>query len=622
MRSLSIIIALAALFLGMSPVRAIQPDTGCLACHEEMTPPMPPPGSLKNGQPPAHDLACTSCHLGNGQAQEAQAAHQGMAANPSSLDQAARACGPCHAGWPEKVKASPMASNMGLINQTRYLWGAAGDVLPRFGVRSGQGLLALPSPEQTGQPVDDFLRRRCLRCHLWTEGVDLNGARRSSGCAACHRPYENSEPPQGHGLTKRIPVSQCLTCHAGCGAGAEYVGRIPRDDRVSARFMAENPDRPRLWQGRTWRPMQPDLHYAAGLACIDCHPRPEVMGDGKLRPAALLHVGLRCSTCHGVPGKPPKKAVTSFGVKLNHVRSTKQGLKLTGKLDGKARTVPPLASGPSSPVAHQVPQHSKVACHACHSATNPADWGLMVQLETRSAFQIWRPIAAQGDPQVLALLSRPLPRPPAMAMPLVTSDYLSGETRSGMWIVSPFFRRFAWRVFGQAPDGRTMLLAPRFQYVITRLDDEGRLLSQAVTPEPGLGVTPWHPHTTRRASLGCADCHGKARALGLGLTFLRAEKSDNQADPSPSQPSLAPNLWLPGAEGLSVPDWTQVVDLEGRPKQAFLIPGSRPYSRDQLRGLLQPGKEYQRWLLKALEQEWPWRQNGTATQPPAAKPKN
>jgi hypothetical protein len=608
MRSLSIVMALLALFLGLNAVQASQPDIGCLGCHQDMSAPMPPQGSQKDQQQPPHDLACTSCHLGQGQAQDARSAHKGMAGNPSALDQAERACGPCHAGWPQKVKASPMASNMGLINQTRFLWGAAGDALPRFGVRSGPGLMALPTPHQTGEPVDDFLRRRCLRCHLWNAGADLKGARRSSGCAACHRPYINGKPPQGHALTKKIPVSQCLTCHAGCGAGAEYAGRIPRDDRVSARFMADNPERPGLWQGRTWRHMQPDLHYASGMACIDCHPRPEVMGDGKVRAAALLHVGLRCSTCHGMPGKPVKNAVTTHGVKLNHLDSTDQGLRLTGKLDGKTRVIPALGKGTDSPVAHQVPEHKRVACHACHSATNPSDWGLMVQLETRSGFGIWKPLAAQGDPQVLALLSRPLPRPPAKAIPPITSDYLDGEIRPGLWIVSPFFRRFAWRVYGQAPDGRTMLLAPRFQYVITRLDDEGRLLSRAVTPKPGLGVTPWHPHTTRKATVGCADCHGKARALGLGLTFLRDDKPKDR-------PNLAPNLWLPQAEGLSVPDWTKVVDLEGRPQQAFLIPGARPYSSDQLRGLLKPGKAYKRWLLKALEQEWPW-QNGN---PPTEK---
>jgi len=606
------LLILIALAMPWQAWAAQQPDAGCLGCHAEMAAPMPPPGRAAAAS--AHDLACTRCHLGDGQAQEAKAAHAGLAANPSALDQAQRACGGCHPGWPAKVALSPMATNMGLINQTRYLWGASNDALPRFGVKSAPGLLALPEPGQTGEPVDDFLRRRCLRCHLWSPGVELAGARRSAGCAACHRPYANGRPPQGHGLTKRIPVSQCLTCHASCGAGPEYAGRIPRDDHQSARFDEPAPERPLLWQGRSWRPMRPDLHYKAGMACIDCHPRGEIMGDGKLRAAGLSHVGLRCATCHGRPGAPPREAVTAFGARLNHVRRAENGLILTGKMDKKERRPPVLAKGPQAPVAHQIEEHARVACHACHSATSPADWGMMVQLETRPAYHMWRSLAAQGDPQVLELLSRPLPRPPALAMPPLTRDYLSGEARPGLWIMSPFFRRFAWKVFGQAPDGRAMLLAPRFQYVITRLDDDGRLLSSAAIPRTGLGVAPWHAHTISRATLGCADCHGKARALGLGLTFLREGPESAKPD---SRPKLAPNLWQPQAEGLDAPDWTQVTDLDGNPRQAFLIPGARPFPRETLRRLLTPGKDYQRWLLKALEQEWPWcRQAGGAPEAP------
>ncbi len=607
MKRLVVLIAFLVLAGAVLPAAAARPDVGCRSCHQDLAAPMPP-------HDPGRALACTRCHLGQGEAVDKETGHQGLVANPSALDQAERACGPCHEGWPRRVKASPMATAMGIINQTRYLWGAAGDPGARFGVGPAPGLLPLPEPRESGQPVDDFLRRRCLRCHLGAEGVDLAGARRSSGCAACHRPYVQGRPPRGHGLTKRIPVSQCLTCHAGCGAGAEYAGRIPRDARAGARFLASDPKRPRLWQGRAWRPMQPDLHYRAGLACIDCHPRPEVMGDGKTRPAALMAVGLRCSTCHGAPGAAPK-ARTTYGVRLGHLRGGANGLVLRGKLDGKDHQVPSLAGGPAAPVAHQVPGHRRLACHACHSATNPAAWGLMVQLETRSAYQMWRPIAAQGDPQVLRLLLRPLPRPPARAMPPLSRDYLSGEYRPGLWIVSPFFRRFAWRVYGRTPDGRTMLLAPRFQYVVTRLDPEGRLLAKAQVPRPGLGVTPWHPHTTRRATVGCGDCHGKARALGLGLTFVRqggGNKPAGQGRPAPppgspyAPPRLAPNLWLPGAEGLEVPDWTRVTDLAGRPQQAFLVPGSGPYPRDLLWKLLRPGKEYRRWLLRALDQEWPW----------------
>ncbi|MFH1058325.1 MAG: hypothetical protein V1797_06530, partial [Pseudomonadota bacterium] len=509
------------------------PDAGCRGCHGDMDAPMPPAGK-------GHALACIACHQGVGAAKELQAGHAGLVRNPAALNQAPRACGPCHPGWPERVRRSPMATNVGLINQTRYLWGAQDGLEPRYAVRAEGGLAAIPDPDakagaaRPAQPVDDFLRRRCLRCHLWSPGADLEGARRSAGCAACHRPRPaEGRKTGGHYLTRKVPVSQCLTCHGGgCGAGAGFVGRAARDDDPAARFLETDPDRPRLIQARSWRPMRPDLHHQAGLACIDCHTQAEIMGDGRVRAAGLMHVGVRCASCHGrlgQPGQPVREARTAHGEKLANVLFSNEGLVVWGKLDAKMRQVPGLKDGPAAPVAHRVAEHGRVACHACHAGGNPADWGSMVQLETRPAYEQWLPIAAQGDPQVLGLLQSQAALPADKRLAPITRDYLSGVERPGFWLMAPWFRRFEWRVYGQAPDGRTFLLAPRFQYVVTRLDRDGRLIEQAAIPGtagglPGLGLTPWNPHTTQRPTPGCASCHGNARALGLGLTFLREGK--------------------------------------------------------------------------------------------------
>ena len=225
---------------------------------------------------------------------------------------------------------------------------------------------------------------------------------------------------------------------------------------------------------------------------------------------------------------------------------------------------------------------------------------MQVLLETRPNFGVWSFIAAQGDPQVFRLLCPPLMCGSSGEKPPFTRDYLSNEKRPGMWVVSPWFRRLLWRVYGVGPGGRSYLLNPRFQYVVTLRDREGRVTQKARAPSPGLGMTPWNPHTTTKATVGCADCHGTARALGLGLTFAR------EGQKLLPEETLAPNLWQPQAEGLDLAGgWTQVVDLTGKPQQAFLVEGSRPYNREELTRLLKPGKEYNKWLLKALEEQWP-----------------
>jgi mono/diheme cytochrome c family protein len=230
---------------------------------------------------------------------------------------------------------------------------------------------------------------------------------------------------------------------------------------------------------------------------------------------------------------------------------------------------------------------------------------MQVLLETRRDYGLHAPIAAQGDPQVFRLLTDCLHTAAQIKIPPQTRDYLNGRTRRGLWILSPWFRRHEWRVYGLGPDGRTYLLNPRFQYVLTLMDENGKLTRQAQAPSPGLGVTPWNPHTTARATVGCADCHGSARALGLGLTFAREGKKDQ------AEPKLAPELWLPGTEGMALRGgWTKVVDAQGQALQAFLLDDSRPYKREELRRLLEPGKNYKRWLLRAMEEDWALKKPG------------
>lgn len=580
----AILTALIALAVGWAgPATA----NGCLDCHQGFASPMPP--SPAQGNIPD----CLFCHGGDATAKALPQAHQGLRANPSALDAADQTCGRCHPGWPEKVRRSPMATNAGLINQTRYLWGAQPSPAPLWATRKVGPLEQLPQPDVAGgQAVDDLLRRRCLRCHLWSPGADMDGARRSAGCAACHAPTDDQgRKIHGHRLSKSPPVAQCLRCHASdCGAGAEYVGLTPADEHFTAHFAQIDPARPKLFNGRVWRETRPDLHHQAGLACIDCHVRAEIMGDGQIRQAALLHVGLRCQSCHGRPGQPPRQARTSHGQAMTNV-SIKNGAALVrGKLSGKTLVAPSLANGPDAPAAHLAPGHQRLACHACHGAANPAVWGLQVLLDTRPGPARWRDIAAQGDHQLWAMAWADDQAQAPRAL-----DLLSGRPRDGVWVLSPFFRRLEWRVHGQGPDGRTFLLRPRFQYVVTILDENGRPSVAGQIPSPGLGLAPWRPHNTRRPTVGCADCHGNAMALGLGLTFLR-EDQPNQP------PALAPELWLPRAEGLAMDGgWTKLVDLAGRPQQVMLIQGARPFARELLHKLLRPGKQYIKWLLRDLD---------------------
>jgi hypothetical protein len=132
-----------------------------------------------------------------------------------------------------------MATASGIINQTRFLWGAQPDAGPRYAAAASKGLQLLPTYEDSGALVDDLLRRRCLGCHLGASGpgrpAGAQGAPgRGAPCLACHI-LSGSEkiaadqklPEAGDKARSRattaVPSPQCLHCHRGNYVGADLL---------------------------------------------------------------------------------------------------------------------------------------------------------------------------------------------------------------------------------------------------------------------------------------------------------------------------------------------------------------------------------------------------------------
>ena len=126
----------------------------------------------------------------------------------------------------------------GMISGARYLWSAQKEKNAIYAVRpvkdedgnipkdlgALETLQQIPHYKDTKQPVDDYLRNQCLRCHLWTEGAKRAGDYRSSGCSACHVLYADDGLSRSadktipkdkpghllqHGITTKIPARQC-----------------------------------------------------------------------------------------------------------------------------------------------------------------------------------------------------------------------------------------------------------------------------------------------------------------------------------------------------------------------------------------------------------------------------
>lgn len=571
---------------------------GCLSCHEGIE----APGK-------GHRFSCQRCHGGDPHGANKEKAHRGMAANPSALDQAPARCGPCHADQVHRVRRSLMATSAGEINPTRYLWGAQ----PRDKVTYLNFALdqypGLPQPDQSRQPVDDLLRRRCLRCHLHTPGTARYGEWRAAGCAACHMLYgpdglstsgdralaalqqeiragkkvQTRGYPLVHRLTRAIPTFQCLTCHNGHRVGMDYVGLAERDYEESYRFKAPDGESPSLIYGMDPRNMTPDIHHERGLICIDCHNGREVMGNGRIATRAGDQVSIRCQDCHGEPGRPPKKRT------------------LTGKISGKTYRLPDLDRTPA-PVDHRIPEHiRKMECHSCHALWSYQDFGFHLLREERAHYGKWATLWMQNNPQVQELLRGNLPKAPGQWALPKSRDYLDGASRPGIWFSGFSYRRLENPIFGINNRGRTSVFRPLHQFVVTQVDGRGRVLEDSRIPrtmdgKPGLGFNPYAPHTIRRPVRSCEGCHLNPRALGFG-NRLRPEQ------PKSDQKWSVP-LTFPGKDGVPIDfEWEALVDPEGMPIQTQTRAGARPYTRQELQKLLSKSRAYKGWITRDYQEK-------------------
>ncbi|MBT6601931.1 MAG: hypothetical protein HOB32_09830 [Nitrospina sp.] len=305
---------------------------GCLYCHQGIE------RISKN-----HKFRCTKCHEGNRRKRTIPAAHKNLISNPSDLDHAPKYCGKCHMEQIEEVERSNMATGKSVIDATRYAWGAQKEDAHLYSLRpkEEEGESFLPSLSE-GEPVDAFLRTKCMRCHLQSEAPHRPGDYRAGGCAACHMVYSNDghtltqdraiqakirkgrvkgenkfkrkfavkglkNPrayPVMHKFTNAIPSVQCEHCHNENGIGNEFEGLFTPAARTNPAYQKTEEEKPVLY-GSEHQFLLPDIHRERGMHCIDCHVATDLKGAPS-GPALHSGVEIRCEDCHGNVSKEPK----------------------------------------------------------------------------------------------------------------------------------------------------------------------------------------------------------------------------------------------------------------------------------------------------------------------------
>jgi len=488
----------------------------CIKCHGEV-----------EGFSPAHNpekIGCASCHLGNVNANDKNLAHIGMVLIPGNLSTSKQTCGQinCHPGISERVESSLMSTMSGVISVDKYVFGEIEKPSGKFHVK-----------ELGNSAADTHLKNLCASCHLVNEKIEfepITELSRGGGCNACHLNY-NSEAEKDLKWYKEKKISQpdlalikfhpslsinitndhCFGCHSRSGRiSTNYEGwhettLEPNDVKNKEGFRL-------LQDGRIFKSVEADVHFKAGMVCVDCHTSYEVMGDGTKYEHKEEAMRVQCSDCHSKELQTIKlnefdfesskiaelrnwddkerqfvKVEKSGTPLVNTFMDDNKNGKLIGKISGET-----LPLKPPNFVCIESKAHSNVSCNSCHSSWAPQCVGCHTEYNPED----------EGY------------------------DLLNNESTKGTWV------EYLGEFFAEAPT-----------LGIVEHDVENKLSKHIEPFIPGMIMTldksdyennnskqifkrlfaPSIPHTIQKESRSCESCHNSSLAIGYGRGELTYE---------------------------------------------------------------------------------------------------
>lgn len=554
--------------------------------------------------------------------------------NPGDIRAVDDTCGQCHPSQVATMPSSIMVTNAGHYYPTLFLAGIQPDRLARVGSYPAEDpdcdtsipgtvcsltplqpsgadeiAQAIASGDQAAleeQAYGHYLSKNCNTCHQ--AGYPRNNSPalyRSSGCTACHMVYntlgvyEGGDPtiPKGspvhpirHEITSAIPTEQCATCHfQGGRIGLAFRGireggfksdqTPPNAEPIQETLYGHSPGYYFLDEDTTndVDETPPDLHYAAGMHCADCHVGSDVHGTGRIFSSSKQQVDLTCEDCHGTvrePIEPDSEGVfrTASGRPLPQLSVNAQGMVvLTGRVDGAEHPVTQvadsLADGSASAAMHaaMAPDEGgwshtdSVTCDTCHTSWQQQCVGCHVTWDLR----------------------------------LEQVDYQTGTLSPGLTRGSRSTFSLSDVLLGTGPDGRVqgVMASQQVQMAIVGSglygSEEGEILAGEAREDgdvvgefrhrDGLnannGFAPFFPHTTTREARGCETCH-------------RRDASDEELTRVRGVYGFGTGEFLLDAPGGDTVDGLQFLDEDGTPLTTWVHEGTGPVLPDVLQRAL------------------------------------
>jgi len=513
------------------PTRLYQLTDGridmCLSCHHS------------ERLDAAHDtkvLGCAVCHLGDPLAIDKKNGHAGIVKNPGDLRVVEQTCGieGCHAIDVPKIKNSLMATNRGILATLLYYWGEAenqnGDFSVEKLIETGETSLAL-----------DYYRKLCATCHLWKQKNDLPGAPqffndKGGGCSACHhikgKAMPGEDPEKVHPLIiKKIPIENCVRCHNRSGrVGTSYQG-IYEAEGYGTPYEKGQLSSKRLPGNRFYLELEDDIHHRKGMACIDCHTREEIMGDGNRYAHYEEQLEISCTTCHSDnPGTTRKNR------QLNNIKVREGKPVLISKLDDKSHPLHTPKKGTCD-----YPGHKRLSCESCHSGWAPQCYGCHAKRD----------------------------------MTETHLDKLSLEETKGWWEEGRSYLRYekpTLAVWGE----EIVIVTPGCQDIVTVINEQGEPEKQFNS----LTMAALNPHTTQPGGRSCVDCHASGKTVGLGEGTIWRENGEWRF--------TSIDQGIETAVG-TTPPLDSYVAIDGEPLQKSSRPDLRPFIKEELKRVLRVG---------------------------------
>jgi hypothetical protein len=337
-------------------------------------------------------------------------------------------------------------------------------------------ILSFAEPSSGTELLQDALKRKCMRCHVYHPGDEFPLTRRATGCGACHLEYYEGTMVSHHFL-KHPKDTACLSCHYGNRVGFDYYGYFEHDLNEEYRTPYTTSNTYFRPYGVEYHNLEPDVHQRAGLVCIDCHSQEQLMGSTTEK--------ADCTSCHdirilndGVPG----------------IRKDEENLFVfISPATGKSFKIP-LMSHP----AHLEFQDS-ISCQACHARWSFNDRQTHLLRIDHEDFDEFERLTLDGDSHSLRILFSNLDFD-SETPETSTKDYLSGESFPGVWVQGYLERRWETLEYISDDDGVVHVSRPlldlHLSWVdsneITRFDNFRPFETEAVK-------RPYPPHTIGHA---------------------------------------------------------------------------------------------------------------------------